>query len=78
MPNEIPGFLQDFMSQRAHLSKKDMTSPAVKKSESLKPAKGKADIDMAIDGIIDKKPKNKVVKEFFQNRCDEMSKSKMN
>jgi len=55
-----------------------MTSPAVKKSESLKPAKGKADIDMAIDGIIDKKPKNKVVKEFFQNRCDEMSKTKMN
>jgi hypothetical protein len=78
MPNEIPGFLQDFMSHRAHLSKKDMTSPAQKKSDSLKPVKGRAEIDMAIDGIIEKKPKNKIVKEFFQNRCDEMSKAKMN
>jgi len=78
MPHELPGFLQDFMQHRQHLSKQDKMSPAVKKSESLKPVKGKAEIDQAIDGIIEKKPKNKVVKEFFQNRCDEMSKSKMN
>jgi hypothetical protein len=32
---------------------------------------------MAIEGIIEKKPKNKVVREFFQNRVNEMSKNKM-
>jgi hypothetical protein len=77
MPHELPGFLQDFMQHRAQITKQDKTSPAVKKSESLKPVKGKAEIDMAIGGIIEKMPKNKVVKEFFQNRCDEMSKTKM-
>jgi hypothetical protein len=78
MPHELPGFLQDFMQHRQHLSKQDKMSPAVKKSESLKPVKGRAEIDQAIEGIIEKKPKNKVVMEFFQNRVDEMSKTKMN
>jgi hypothetical protein len=78
MPHELPGFLQDFMQHRQHLSKQDKMSPAVKKSESLKPVKGRAEIDQAIEGIIEKKPKNKVVMEFFQNRVDELSKTKMN
>jgi len=79
MPSaELPGFLMDFMKHRAHMTKQDMTAPAVKKSASLLPAKDKKELEMAIEGIIEKKPKNKVVKEFFQNRCDEMSKSKMN
>lgn len=78
MPHELPGFLQDFMQHRQHLSKQDKMSPAVKKSEALKPVKGRAEIDQAIEGIIEKKPKNKVVMEFFQNRVDELSKTKMN
>jgi len=77
MPNEIPGFLQDFMSHRKHVTKQDKMSPAVIKSESLKPGKGKAELEMAIEGIIEKKPKNKIVKEFMQTRIDELSKSKM-
>jgi hypothetical protein len=77
MPNEIPGFLKDFMQHRAQVTKKDMTSPAVKKSESLKPAVSKGEIDMAIEGIIDKVPKSKIVKQFFQTRVDELSKIKM-
>jgi hypothetical protein len=78
MPSaEIPGFLMDFMKHRAHLTKQDMAAPAVKKSKSLEPAKDKKEIEMAIEGIIEKKPKNKVVKEFFQNRVDELSKGKM-
>jgi hypothetical protein len=75
MPNEVPAFLQDFMNHRKHVTKQDLTSPAVKKSESLKPAKN--ELEVGIEGIIEKKPKSKVVKEFFQNRIDEMSKSKM-
>jgi len=77
MPNEIPGFLQDFMNHRKHMTKQDMTSPAVKKSESLKPAVGKAEIEQGIDAIIEKKPKAKIVKEFLQTRIDELSKNKM-
>lgn len=76
MPNEIPGFLRDFMEHRAHVTKQDKMSPAVKKSESLKPA-NKNELNMAIEGIIDKQPKSKVVKEFFKTRVDELSKTKM-
>jgi lipopolysaccharide biosynthesis regulator YciM len=77
MPNEIPAFLQDFMNHRKHMTKQDMASPAVKKSESLMPAKGTADIEIAIQGIIEKKPKNKVVKKFLETRIEELSKAKM-
>jgi len=77
MPNEIPAFLQEFMSHRRHMTKQDMNSPAVRKSESLLPAKGTADIEIAIQGIIEKKPKNKVVKKFLESRIEELSKSKM-
>lgn len=77
MPNEIPACLQDFMNHRRHVTKQDKMSPAVKKSESLKPSTGMADIEQSISAIIEKKPKNKVVKEFLQTRIDELSKSKM-
>jgi hypothetical protein len=50
-------------------------SPSVKKSESLKPAKN--ELEVGIEGIIEKKPKDKIVKEFLQNRIDELSKNKM-
>jgi len=75
MPNEVPAFLQDFMNHRKHVTKQDLTSPAVKKSESLKPAKN--ELEVGIEGIIEKKPKSKIVKEFLQNRIDELSKGKM-
>jgi len=41
------------------------------------PAKGTADIEIAIQGIIEKKPKNKVVKKFLESRIEELSKAKM-
>jgi hypothetical protein len=77
MPNEIPAFLQDFMNHRKHMSKQDMNSPAVRKSEALMPAKGTADIEIAIQGIIEKRPKNKIVKKFLESRIEELSKAKM-
>jgi lipopolysaccharide biosynthesis regulator YciM len=77
MPNEIPAFLQDFMNHRKHMSKQDMNSPAVRKSEALMPAKGTAEIEIAIQGIIEKKPKNKIVKKFLESRIEELSKAKM-
>ena len=77
MPNEIPAFLQDFMNHRKHMTKQDMNSPAVKKSEALMPAKGIAEIEVAIQGIIEKKPKNKIVKKFLESRIEELSKAKM-
>ena len=77
MPNEIPAFLKDFMDHRKHVTKQDKTSPAVKKSESLKPAIGMAEIEQGLEAIIEKKPRAKVVKAFFQTRIDELSKTKM-
>jgi hypothetical protein len=77
MPNEIPAFLQDFIQHRKHISKQDMAAPSVRKSESLLPAKGTADIEIAIAGIIEKRPKGKVVKKFLESRIEELSKAKM-
>lgn len=77
MPNEIPAFLQEFMNHRKHMTKQDMNSPAVKKAEALMPAKGTAEIEIAIQGIIEKKPKNKIVKKFLESRIEELSKAKM-
>jgi len=77
MPNEIPAFLQEFMQHRKHMTKQDMTAPSVKKSEALMPAKGTADIEIAIQGIIEKRPKGKVVKKFLESRIEELSKNKM-
>jgi len=77
MPNEIPAFLQEFMQHRKQMTKQDMAAPSVKKSESLLPAKGTADIEIAIQGIIEKRPKGKVVKKFLESRIEELSKNKM-
>jgi len=77
MPNEIPAFLQDFMNHRKHMTKQDMNSPAVKKSQSLQPAKGVSDIELTIEGIIEKKPKSKAIKKFLESRIEELTKTKM-
>jgi len=77
MPNEIPAFLQDFMNHRSHVTKQDKMSPAVKKSESLKPAIGATEMEQSLEAIIEKMPKSKIVKQFLQTRIDELSKGKM-
>ena len=77
MPNEIPAFLQDFMNHRKHMTKQDMNSPAVKKSQSLQPAKGVSDIELTIEGIIEKKPKSKAIKKFLESRIEELTKTKL-
>ena len=74
--NEIPGFLQDFISHRKHVISKDQT-PEMKKKLGVSDKKGKAEIEMAIQGIIEKKPKNKIVAEYFQNRIKELTAEKM-
>jgi len=77
MPNELPAFLQDFMSHRRQVTKQDTKSPAAKKTESLMPAKQLGELNMQMEGIIEKKPKNKIVKQFLETRIEELSKNKM-
>jgi hypothetical protein len=73
---EIPAFLQDFISHRKHVKGKEST-PELKKKLGLSDKRGKAELDMAIEGIIEKKPNKKVVKEYFENRIKELSAEKM-
>jgi len=75
---ELPAFLKEFMDMRKQVNKKEPT-PAEKK----KVLKGQVKpIDTGLDGtslasIIEKKPSKKVVAEYLQKRCDELSKEKM-
>lgn len=73
---EVPAALQEFMNHRKQISKKE-TAPEVKKKLGLSDHKGKAELEQAIEGIIDKKPISKVVKEYFNNRIKELSAAKM-
>jgi hypothetical protein len=77
MPShEIPAFLSEFMSHRkAHLNKE--TRPEVKKKLGLTDHKGKAELEMSIQGIIENKPKNKIVAEFFKERIKDLTATKM-
>lgn len=75
MPNELPAFLQDFMKHRQATSKKD--TPIDKKKASLMPASKNKELETSVHSIIDKKPGRKIVEEFLQNRCNELSKKKM-
>jgi len=74
---ELPAFLKEFMDMRKNVQKQ--VSPADKK----KVMKGQVKpIDTGADGttlasIIEKKPSKKVVAEYLQKRCDELSKEKM-
>jgi len=74
---ELPAFLKEFMDMRKNVQKQ--ASPADKK----KVLKGQVKpIDTGADGttlasIIEKKPSKKVVAEYLQKRCDELSKEKM-
>ena len=77
MPHaEIPAALSDFMAHRkAHKDKE--TAPAVKKKLGISSHKGKAELEQGIEGIIERKPKNKIVAEYFQERVKELTAVKM-
>jgi hypothetical protein len=74
--NEIPAALQDFIAHRKHIKGKE-SAPIVKKRMGLTDHKGKAELEQGIQGIIDKKPKPKVVMEFFKERVKELNAEKM-
>jgi hypothetical protein len=74
--HEVPQALQDFIKHRQHLKDKDST-PAVKKKLGLSDHKGKAELEQGIQGIIDKKPSRKVVRDFFKERIKELTAAKM-
>jgi hypothetical protein len=77
MPNnEIPAALQDFIKHRQYTKGKE-SSPIVKKSLGLSDHKGKAELEQGINGIIEKKPKAKVVMEFFKERMKDLTAAKM-
>jgi hypothetical protein len=77
MPHsEIPAALQEFMNHRKQIAKKE-TAPETKKKLGLSDHKGKAELQQGIEGIIDKKPLDNVVKEYFENRVKELSAEKM-
>ena len=73
---EIPAFLQEFMNHRKQTVHKEQT-PAMKKKMGISDHKGKAEIEMAIEGIIEKKPKAKIVKQFLQERIKDLTATKM-
>jgi hypothetical protein len=77
MPHaEIPTALKEFMDHRKHVKDKE-TKPEVKKRMGLSDHKGKAELEQGIQGIIEKKPKKKVVMEFFQERVKDLTATKM-
>ena len=74
--NEIPAALQDFIAHRKHLKDKE-SAPVVKKKLGITDHKGKAELEQGIQGLIEKKPIAKVVKEFFKERVKELTAEKM-
>ena len=74
--NEVPAALQEFIKHRQHIKGKE-SSPIVKKKLGLSDHKGKAELEQGIQGIIEKKPKAKVVMEFFKERVKDLSAAKM-
>ena len=76
MPNELPAFLQDFVRHRQHVVKNAPTPVQIKQG-SLQPAKKGEALESSIHSIIDKKPHRKVVDEFLQKKCDELTAAKM-
>ena len=74
--NEIPTALREFMEHRKQAKDKE-SKPYVKKQLGLKDAKSKAELEQGIEGIIERKPKKKVVMDFFKERVKELSVTKM-
>jgi hypothetical protein len=77
MPHhEVPAALQEFMNHRKHIKDKE-SKPEVKRKLGLTDHKGKAELEQGIQGIIEKKPKKKVLMEFFKERVKELTAAKM-
>jgi hypothetical protein len=74
--HEIPPALTEFIKHRQHLKNKE-SSPIVKKKLGLSDHKNKAELEQGIQGLIEKKPKAKVVMEFFKERIKELTAEKM-
>lgn len=78
MPSELPAFLQDFMKHRQHTLKNAPTPQEMKKRALAVGATQKnADLETSTASIIDKKPGRKIVDEYLQKRCDELSAQKI-
>jgi hypothetical protein len=77
MPHaEIPAALSEFMAHRKHIKDKE-TKPEVKKKIGLTDHKGKAELEQGIEGIIERKPKKKVLMEYFKERVKGLTVTKM-
>jgi|TARA_R110000868_G_scaffold187873_3_gene430621 hypothetical protein len=77
MPHaEIPAALKEFMDHRKHVVNKE-TKPEVKKKMGLTDHKSKAELEQGIQGIIEKRPKKKIVMEFFHERVKDLTATKM-
>jgi len=74
--NEVPAALQEFIAHRKYIKDKE-SAPAVKKKLGITDHKGKAELEQGIQGLIEKKPNAKVVKEFFKERVKELTAEKM-
>ena len=73
---ELPAFLQEFINHRKGAKDKDL-SQAAKKQLGVTDKKGKQEIEMAIEGIIEQKPKAKIVKNYFKERIKDLTAVKM-
>jgi hypothetical protein len=74
--SELPGFLQEFINHRKSAKDKEL-SQAAKKQLGVSDKKGKQEIEMAIEGIIEQKPKAKIVKNYFKERIKDLTSVKM-
>ncbi len=74
--SELPGFLQEFINHRKGAKDKEL-SQAAKKQLGVSDKKGKQEIEMAIEGIIEQKPKAKIVRNYFKERIKDLTSVKM-
>jgi hypothetical protein len=74
--SELPGFLQEFINHRKSAKDKEL-SQAAKKQLGVSDRKGKQEIEMAMEGIIEQKPKAKIVRNYFKERIKDLTAVKM-
>jgi hypothetical protein len=90
MPNNISGFLKDFMEMRKALHKSapqpivsGLANPATGAKKQTRASKGTSDAtlgdlhEMTVAKIIETKPSKKDVKAYFQKVCDKLTAEKM-
>ena len=74
--HSLPPFLADFMKMRQGLTKNDVL-PAQKKNIQRGLVKADTLGDVTVKSIIETKPSQKVVAEYFQKLVDKLSAEKM-